>query len=407
MSISRPSPTTSVSRRAVPFIVLLGTVSLFADITYEGARSVTGPYLGLLGASAAAVSVVAGGGELLGYVLRLWAGVLADRTRRYWTLTGVGYTLNLLSVPALALTGHWVPAALLVLLERTGKALRTPARDAMLSFASSRTGHGWGFGLHEAMDQIGAATGPLFVAAVIAQHSEYRRAFAWLLVPAGAALLFLLIARLLFPQPRDLHIETETLGDGHLPRAFWVYLAGAACVAAGYVDYPLIAFHFQHSGHVAPAWIAILYAVAMAVDGVAALAFGRWFDRYGLHVLIAAAALSAIFPALVFSPEFSTTVAGVVLWGVGLGAQESVLRAAVARLTPVTHRASAFGIFNMVFGLAWFAGSAVAGLLYSYSLIAVVAFATVAQLAAIPFFWQAGNQLGPTQARRSGPTATA
>ncbi len=382
---------TAVTRRAVYFIVLLGLVSLFSDVTYEGARSIAGPYLGWLGASAATVGIVAGAGELFGYVLRLWSGMIADRTRRYWSLTLAGYVLNLFSVPALALTHHWLPAAGLVILERTGKALRTPARDAMLSFASTRTGHGWGFGLHEALDQLGATLGPLLVAALLVAKSGYRPAFAWLLFPATLALFFLLLARLLFPQPRDLHIGAETVETTELPRSFWIYLAGACCVAAGYVDYALIAYHFQHSGHVSIPWTATLYAVAMAVDGAAALMFGRWFDRAGLKVLLVATALSALAPVLLFSRGFVPALLGVVLWGIGLGAQESVFRAAVAQLTPAARRGSAYGIFNMAFGLAWFAGSSVLGLLYGWSLAAVGIFAATLQVAALPLFWHAAH----------------
>lgn len=383
-----------LARRALFFIVLLGVVSLCADITYEGARSITGPYLGWLGASAATVGVVAGAGELLGYVLRLWSGVWADRTRRYWALTIFGYLLNLLSVPALALTHNWLTAAGLVLLERTGKAVRTPARDAMLSFASTRTGYGWGFGLHEALDQIGAALGPLFVATVVAAQADFRQAFAWLLVPAVAALIFLFFARALFPRPRELHAGVETVETASLPRAFWIYLAGSCCVAAGYADYALIGYHFQQSGHVSAPWIATLYAIAMAVDGAAALVFGRWFDRAGVKILIVATSLSALAPLLLFTSGFWAASLGVVLWGIGLGAQESVLRAAVALLTPAARRGSAYGIFNMAFGIAWFFGSSVLGILYTQSLAAVVVFATLLQLAALPFFWKASQVRG-------------
>ncbi|MCX8071870.1 MAG: MFS transporter [Candidatus Binatia bacterium] len=375
--------------RAVLFIVLLGLVSLCADVTYEGARSIIGPYLGSLGASALTVAVVAGGGELLGYVLRLWSGVLADRTQAYWLLTIAGYTVNVLSVPALALTGHWVPAAGLVLLERTGKALRTPARDAMLSFATARTGHGWGFGLHEVLDQFGATLGPLVVAGIVAAQSNYREAFAWLLLPAFAALAFLTLARILFPRPRELHVAPEAVVTTGLPPAFWVYVVGAACVAAGYADYPLVAYHFQQSGHVSAAWIATLYALAMAVDGVSALLFGWWFDRAGMRALLVAVGLSALAPVWLFSQTFAAAAAGVILWGIGIGAQESVLRAVVAHLTPHARRGSAFGVFNMVFGLAWFAGSGVLGFLYTHSLPALVFFATAMQLAALPLFWRA------------------
>jgi MFS-type transporter involved in bile tolerance (Atg22 family) len=204
----------------VTFVVLLGMVSLFADMTYEGARSVTGPYLAVLGASATIVGIVAGLGELLGYGLRLVAGYLGDRTGRYWAITILGYAVNLLAVPLLALAGRWELAALLLLAERAGKAIRTPTRDAMLSHATAATGRGWGFGLHEAMDQTGALLGPLLVAGVLAVRGAYEAAFALLLLPALAALAVLLAARARYPDPRGFEVAPPAPTSRGLPRAF-------------------------------------------------------------------------------------------------------------------------------------------------------------------------------------------
>ena len=203
---------------ALKFVVLLGVVSLFADMTYEGARSITGPFLALLGASGTAVGLIAGLGELIGYSLRLASGYLADRTGRYWAITLVGYGLNMLAVPLLALAGRWEVAAALIICERMGKAIRTPARDAMLSHATHRVGHGWGFGLHEALDQAGAVVGPLAVAGVLVAGGGYQAAFAMLLVPAAITLGLLLLARWLNPRPRDLEpITPRTTAGGSPP----------------------------------------------------------------------------------------------------------------------------------------------------------------------------------------------
>lgn len=229
---------------ALRFVVLLGVVSLFADMTYEGARSITGPYLAALGARGAAVGFVAGLGELIGYALRLVSGYLADRTGRYWAMTLLGYGLNLLAVPLLALAGRWECAAGPMIAERVGKAIRTPARDAMLSHATEEIGHGRGFGLHEALDQAGAVLGPLLVAAVLALWGGYRLGFAALLVPALLALGVLMATWRLYPRPRDLEASPESAGATDFPRGFWLYLAGAALIAAGYADFPLIAYHF-------------------------------------------------------------------------------------------------------------------------------------------------------------------
>ena len=377
------------TRRALNFVILLGVVSLFADMTYEGARSAVGPFLGMLGASAFWIGVVSGAGELVGYALRLWSGRLADRTRRYWAVTFAGYALNLLAVPLLALAGSWPVAAALVILERTGKALRTPARDAMLSYATKSTGRGWGFGLHEALDQIGATVGPLVLTVVIAQDADYRRGFLALVVPAVAALATLTVAWRLYPHPQDLEIEDARITtSSNFPKAYWVYLCASALVAAGYADYPLLAYHFGQASTVNLSWIPALYALAMGVDAIAAVVFGRWFDRFGLGVLVVATVLSAGFAPLGFGSRTGFAILGTILWGIGMGAQESIMRAAVADMTSPTRRATAYGVFNLVYGVAWFAGSAFMGWIYAHSIGALMAFSVIAQLLAIPcFMW--------------------
>jgi len=386
IAAATPLATTRDSQRALKLVVLLGVVSLFADMTYEGARSIAGPFLAVLGASGTVVGLVAGLGELGGYALRLWSGRLADRTHRYWTITIAGYAVNLLAVPLLALAGHWSTAAALMVLERVGKAIRTPARDVMLSYATTHTGRGWGFGLHEALDQTGATVGPLVVAGVLLWRGDYRMSFAVLLLPALAALALLMIGRAVYPRPQDLEPAGRTIATHGFSRAFWVYVSGTCLVAAAYADYPLLAYHFERAGSVPKEWIAVFYAIAMAVDGMAALVMGRWFDRRGIVVLVGATALSALVAPLAFGAGFGVALAGAVLWGIGMGAQESVMRAAIAELTPAERRGSAYGLFNMLFGVAWFAGSALMGRLYDVSIPALIAFSVVLQGAALPLF---------------------
>lgn len=380
------------AKTAVRFVILLGIVSLFADMTYEGARSITGPYLALLGASATAVGFVAGFGELVGYSLRLVSGYLSDRTGRYWAFTLVGYGVNLLVVPLLALSGRWEVAAILIIAERAGKALRTPARDAMLSHATKEVGRGWGFGLHEAMDQIGAMTGPLIVAGVLVFRGSYEAGFAVLLLPALLALGVLVAARWLYPNPQELETAVANVQTSGLPRIFWLYLAGVALLAAGFADFPLIAFHFGQSGVVSANWIPIFYAVAMGVDALAALVFGRLYDRHGLRILLVVALISAFFAPLVFAGGFGAALAGMALWGVSMGAQESVMRAAVAGMVSPDRRGSAYGVFNTGYGLAWFAGSALMGVLYDVSLPALIIFSVIIQLAAVPVLYRLAKE---------------
>jgi len=372
--------------RSVLFVVLLGLVSLCADMTYEGARSITGPFLGTLGASGAVVGFVSGLGELVGYVLRLASGYLSDRTRRYWLLTFTGYTVNLLAVPLLALTGHWLLASTLIVVERLGKAIRTPARDAMLSHATKQMGHGWGFGLHEAMDQIGAVLGPLIVFATLSFRNDYRTGFAVLLVPALLALITLTIARSLFPRPQDLEMKTVALQTQGFTPTYWLYLGAVGLVAAGYADFPLMAYHFGKTGLVSSSHIALFYALAMGVDAVGALALGRLFDRIGFATLVLATLISAGFAPLAFLGGFFGAVTGAILWGIGMSAQESVMRAAVARLIPSDRRGTGYGVFHTGYGLAWFAGSALMGWLYDRSVMGLVVFSVLAQMAALVVF---------------------
>ncbi|MDP2996161.1 MAG: MFS transporter [Bryobacterales bacterium] len=370
-------------KAALRFVVLLGLVSLLADVTYEGARSITGPYLSLLGASAAAVGLVAGAGELIGYALRLASGVLADRTRRYWLLMIAGYTMNLAAVPLLALAGRWEIAAALMIAERTGKAIRTPSRDAMLAQATKTLGRGWGFGLHEAMDQIGALAGPLFVAAALARSGRYQNGFALLAIPAALALVALLAAWRTLPRPEELEPRCGSLEGRFLPRAFWLYAGACGLMAAGFVDFALIAYHLKRATQAPDVSIPLLYALAMGVDAVAALAFGRMFDRFGVAVLMLGAALAAGATPLLYLGGFRAAVVGMALWGAALGAQESIVRAAVAGFAPPERRASAYGVFSFCFGVSWFAGSAAMGFLYGYSPAALVTLSVALQILAI------------------------
>jgi MFS family permease len=380
------------SSDALRFVILMGIVSLCADATYEGARSITGAYLGWLGASGAVVGLVAGAGELIGYGLRLLIGYLSDRTKKYWSITKLGYCLNTGVVPLLALAGSWQVAAGLMVAERTGKAIRTPPRDVLLSHAALRLGGGFGFGLHEALDQIGAVAGPLAVAGMIYWQQGYRGGFAILLIPAIVGLLVLLLSQRIYPNPRDFESKYVEIKGEDLPRRYWIYLAAVAAIAIGYADFPLIAFHFQKNAIAQASTIPLFYAVAMAVDAIAALIFGRMFDRRGISVLMLAVMLSALFAPLVFWGNSSLALLGMGLWGIGMGAQESIVKAAIAGMVPADKRGSAFGIFQASYGLAWFLGSAAMGILYDRSIYWLIVFSVVAQLAAIPILLVVNRQ---------------
>lgn len=389
MNTSAPAPSATARRRALTFVVLIGVVSLFADMTYEGSRSIWGPFLGTLGATGAIVGLVAGGGELLGYVLRLFTGALADKTKRYWTITIAGYAINLLAVPALALAGNWPAAAGLVILERSGKALRTPARDAMLSYAAKDMGGaGWAFGLHEALDSIGAVLGPLIAALVLFLHGGYRHAFAWLLLPALAALATLMIARRKFPQPQELDPHpVPQASDAEALRELKVFLAATALIAAGYSDFALIAFHLAKDHVVSNDVVPILYAIASLAGGLTALVLGKLFDKQGLSVLLWATLIPAMYAPLVFLGGTWAALAGMILWGIGFGAHDSLFRAVVAQRIQRDKRATVMGVFNAIYGVAWFAGSVALGVLYDWNPLYTVVAALALQFAACPLLW--------------------
>jgi MFS family permease len=374
-------------KAALQFVLFIGVVSFFADFTYEGSRSITGPLLAALGASAVTVGIVAGLGELLGYGLRLVSGPLSERTGKFWPITLFGYFIQMLSVPSLAFARTWRQAAALILVERIGKAIRNPPRDVMLSHAAREMGYGRGFGIHEALDQAGALFGPLLVAAMLLRRNEYRLAYETLLIPALLTLGFLLVARIVYPKPEDFEQrKATTASSSRFSRAFWLYLAGAALVAAGFADFSLVAFHFKRAGAVPTVWIPIFYSVAMAVSGIGSLAFGRSFDRRGIRILIPLTLLSAISAPLLFLGHFAFALIGAAVWGLGMGVHESIIPAAVATMVPPTRRPTAYGLFTGVYGVSWFLGSVLIGLLYEKSARAVVIFCVGTQIAAIPFF---------------------
>lgn len=383
--VSKPGARENAGRgAALKFVVFIGILSFFADFTYEGSRSIVGQYFLFLHASAATVAIVSGLGELLGYGLRLVSGRAADTTGNFWPIAIFGYFVQMISVPLLALAGNWQMAAMLVILERVGKATRNPPRDVMLSHAGQQIGRGWAFGLHEALDQFGALFGPLLIAFLLARKVSYSAAFATLAVPAAICLMVLLIARWVYPRPEDMEARVPNIQSDGLPAVFWIYLAGAGLVAAGFADFSLIGFHFEQTGNVSRDLIPVFYAVAMGVSGTGSLILGRMFDRSGFTVLIVLTVVCAIFAPLVFLGGFWAALAGAALWGLGMGVQESLIPAAVAPIVPPNRRASAYGLFTAGYGICWFLGSVAIGFLYQRSIYSEVSFCIIAQVAAVP-----------------------
>ncbi len=377
-----------LKRRAFYFVIIMGIISLFSDLTYEGARSLTGPYLGLLGASALVVSTVAGFGELIGYTLRYFFGRLVDKTKRYWLFAIIGYTVNLLVIPSLALTNNWQAAALLIILERIGKSIRKPAKDTLTSFAGAQLGYGTTFALEELLDQLGATIGPLFMSISVANNisvgdvTAYRKSFALLIFPAIITLGLLIITRVLVPNPEHFDEKKESTGAVKFDRLFYLYIAAIALIAFGFADFALISFHAQKNALLTPVLIPIAYMIAMIVDAVSALIFGRLFDKKGFLALSLSTFVASFYSIFAFGNSTSAIILGAVLWGIGMGAQESILKAAIGKLVDKKVRATAYGFFNAIFGIAWFAGSALIGLLYSINLVALMTVSVISELCA-------------------------
>jgi len=383
----------SIRKLAVQFIVLFGIISAFGDITYEGARSVYGQYLGYLGASAVIVGLVSGTGEFLGYILRLASGYLVDKTQRYWLITIIGYGL-LISVPLLAVAGRWEIAALFIILERTGKAIRSPGKDAMLSHATKKVGTGLGFGIHEALDQMGAIIGPLIFTTAIAMSGGYKQGFQVMWIPALATVTVILIVRAKFPEPKKLfeepaeQIQSVTAGTVSLPKVFWLYSVFTFISVLGFANFPIIAYHFQVHGVMPEAYIPTLYALAMAVDAVVALIIGRTYDRIGFLSLIIIPVLTIPIGILGFSQSQVLVIIAVVLWGAVMGIHETIMRAAIADIISSNHRGKAYGIFNTLYGVAMLIGGAAMGFLYEMSPNNIVVFVLgIEVLALIAFLY--------------------
>jgi MFS family permease len=377
----------NVSRIAFRFVLTMGIVNLFADTTYEGGASINGPFLGSLGAKAAAISIIAGVGEFLGYSLRAVSGYIADRTGKHWHITFIGYSINLLVVPAMALTHSWKAAAALILAERIGRAIRKPTVEAMLSYSTTKLGKGWVYGVNTALDETGATIGPLLMALVLFKTSDYRTAYSLLLISSLLALSSLTVARVTFPVPSRLeeHSAKTTRAQG-FTKSYWLYMVAGTLFAAGLMSFELISFHLSRTGVVTRHWIPLFLAISTGVGVVASLVLGRLYDRVGIGIVVAAVCLSALFSPLVFLGGFWIVLAGMILWGIGYATQDTLLKAVIAGVLPEGKRNLAFGVFYLGYGGGWLVGSITAGLLYAHSRTALIAFSFVTQLLAVPFF---------------------
>lgn len=382
-------------KSAFSFVILIGIVSLFSDWTHEGAAGIMGAYLSLAGASAATIGFVSGLGELIGYSLRLVTGFITDRTKKYWPITIIGYVIDCAAVPALALVpqGGWILACTLIVVRHIGKAIKKPAKDTVLSFAASGAGTGKSFAVQEFLDQIGAFLGPvtLFVVMLMKKNADmfsvYSFCFAILGIPAALTIILLFVAKHRYPAPEKFEPPAKEKAEFRMNHSFILYMTAICLFAAGFLDFSIITMHSLRTNIVPQDTLPLLYAGAMAVDAFSALFFGWLFDKKGIKVMMISTLISAPFSLFIFASGAKWALfVGIALWGVGMGAQESIFKAAVTEMVPGKSRSTGFGIFQMGFGVFWFFGSWLMGILYDNSLVILMIFSVVMQLAAIPFF---------------------
>lgn len=388
-----------MSSAAFRFVLTLGIVNLFGDMTYEGGASINGQFLASLGASAAMISIVAGAGECLGYGLRAASGYVADKTGRYWLVTLVGYAINTLAVPAMAFAGSWYLAGVLILAERTGRAVRKPTVEAMLSYSTGKHGRGWVYAVNTALDETGAMLGPLLVALAVSKGIDYRGAYALLVITSALTLIALAAARVGFPVPSRLEQGGPwTARASGFSRAYWLYMSAGALFAMGLMTFEFIAVHLSRIGFTDER-IPVLLALATASSIVASLVFGRLYDRIGIAAVVLGVLLTMMFSPLVFFGGVSLVVAGLMLWGVGYAVQDTLLKALIAGVLPEGRRNSAFGVFYLGYGAGWLVGSVSAGVLYDHSRMALVVGAAAAQLLSVPLFMTGARLARPGNQR--------
>lgn len=385
---------------AMIFLLLFGVVSLLSDMTHEGAASIQGTYLSLIGASAGVIGFISGFSELLGYSLRYLFGRITDKTKKYWPMVIIGYLVDILAVPLLAFVGPngWIWACILLSIQRIGKAIKKPAKDTIMSFAATQEKVGRSFGIQEMLDQIGAFLGPLFLYVIMLFQTDgdtfrnYSICFLFLLIPAIVTIALLFFTKHKFPNPDKFEPEPKKHEKFKMKPSFIFYIIGISVFAFGFIDYSLVGMHIGNiyignSDIITDETLPLIYSSAMIVDAIAAVIFGKLYDKFGMFSLVGATIVSCLFSLFIF--EFNSLpmlFIGIAMWGIGMGAQESILKAAVTTMVPKDSRATGYGIFEFSFGIFWFLGSWLMGVLYDYSILAMVIVSISAQALSLPCY---------------------
>lgn len=394
-------------KRAILLIILFGVISLLGDIIYEGARSIYGPYTKSIGMDIALVGLITGLAEFFGYFIRLMAGYLSDKSKNYWLFAILGYFL-LISVPLMAISSVWQIVSMFIILERIGKAIRSPAKDTILSSATKHIGTGFGFAIHEALDQIGAIIGPLIFSFILYLTKKngneiigYKNSFLFMFIPFAILMVFIILAKVKVPHPERLEIEDKNVGE-KLSKVFWLYSLFTIFTTMGFITFAIMGYFFKEKNIFTDHQIPFFYAIGMGVDAVAALIIGRTYDKVknksnnsqaGLKVLIVIPLLTILIPIFTFKANFVTAIISIMLWGIVMGCHETIMKSAIADLTHIKKRGTGYGIFNTFYGLSIFVASSLIAFLYKLSINLVISVIVIFQILSIVFYFVIVNNL--------------
>jgi MFS family permease len=368
-------------RNAIKFVILMGIVSLFGDMVYETARGIMGPYLGSLGASAFAIGLVFGLGEFLGYVLRIVAGVLIDKTRGYWLFVFVGYGL-IGAIPLIGLTDSWLVASTFIIMERVGKALRAPAKDTLLSIHTAGIGRGKIFGIHELADQVGAVLGPFLFFLMLSFGLGYKNSLLLLFVPFALMMIIIVVSKL-FSEKVPVEKEKEIITDNKKARIYYyLYLIFIFFTSLGFISFPVISYHAVKVGIVSENVVPLIYAAVMVMDALFAIPVGILYDRFKVRIMATLPFLT-VLTALAFTKNIVFFFVAILVWGIIMSAYETVIRAFVGDNVPISERGKYYGIFNTVLGISMMIGNSIAGYLYEISILYIIGFVVITQVLGI------------------------
>ncbi len=394
---------------AVTVIILFGVISLLGDAVYEGARSANSQYFNLLKVSATQVGIVFGIGEFVGYALRLIAGIFSDKTRKYWLFIFLGYGM-LVVVPLMGFTMNWNILIVLILMERIGKALRNPSKDTIVSaVAQNQVGIGFAFGLQEALDQIGALVGPLiftlvFLIAGENELAQYQLGYKALLIPFVLLMGFLIFAHNKIKKENLIkEVHAKEYREEQLQPTFWIYTAFTFFATLGFLNFSIIGYHLKAEGIFSDGNITLLYGIAMGIDAITALLFGKIYDNLksktgiktsGLLTLLAIPFLSIILPIFTLTDSKVLVIIGMIVFGIIMGVHETIMRSAIADIVPFYKRGTGYGVFNAAYGLALLGGSSLMGFLYDKGMTGTIIIIAIAfEMVALMLYYKMNKMI--------------